>query len=510
MHALDSRPLSYFRRLFGLAASTGLALGALLLLSASVQAAGRAVAGRAPDNLPSAAVITVTSLLDAPDDNVTNTVCHETLDGQCSLRAAVQTLDHHNGGVIVLKAGKYNLTDDADGDLQFQKDTQIVANDPSAYVIQGGPGWTHRILRVQDGAQVEISDLTISGGVVPSGNGGGIDVVSGTLTLTNVAVLDNQAGNGAGIYDSGRLNLWADIIEVNHALTDGAGVYVAAGGSLTMSNSYLLVNSAADTGGGLYDEGDARIFTSTVMQNLAQNSGGGAAVEHKGGLTIRASTLNANVASAHDGGGVYVVDLGSVADVVNSTVSSNFAFVHGAGIDERNGGTTFLSSVTVVSNTAAGKGGGLSLFEPTAGQQPSGEEFRLRNSLVAFNLDSGAAPDCDGFFDSQGYNLVLNPLGCHLLVVTTGNITGQDPKLLPFGYHGGVTALWALAGGSPAIDAGNPAGCQDNSGQLLVTDQRGDGYPRSVDGNGDGTARCDIGAYEDVLNYSDWLPLTGR
>ena len=36
--------------------------------------------------------------------------------------------------------------------------------------------------------------------------------------------------------------------------------------------------------------------------------------------------------------------------------------------------------------------------------------------------------------------------------------------------------------------------CRDNAGTLLPTDQRG--FARPADGNNDGTARCDIGAYE--------------
>ena len=66
----------------------------------------------------------------------------------------------------------------------------------------------------------------------------------------------------------------------------------------------------------------------------------------------------------------------------------------------------------------------------------------------------------------------------------------------PLKNNGGPTQTHALVAGSPAIDAGNPGGCQDNSGALLQTDQRG--FPRDVDGNGDGTARCDIGAVEGV------------
>ena len=36
--------------------------------------------------------------------------------------------------------------------------------------------------------------------------------------------------------------------------------------------------------------------------------------------------------------------------------------------------------------------------------------------------------------------------------------------------------------------------CTDANGNPLLTDQRG--KPRAIDGNGDGTARCDIGAFE--------------
>jgi hypothetical protein len=43
--------------------------------------------------------------------------------------------------------------------------------------------------------------------------------------------------------------------------------------------------------------------------------------------------------------------------------------------------------------------------------------------------------------------------------------------------------------GSPAIDHGD-------SSLLLATDQRGFGFPRKKDGNGDGRAVVDVGAFE--------------
>lgn len=64
----------------------------------------------------------------------------------------------------------------------------------------------------------------------------------------------------------------------------------------------------------------------------------------------------------------------------------------------------------------------------------------------------------------------------------------------PLTDNGGPTQTMGLMGGSPAIDAGNPAGCDDGSGGLLSVDQRA--YAREVDGDGNLTAIADIGAFE--------------
>jgi hypothetical protein len=87
---------------------------------------------------------------------------------------------------------------------------------------------------------------------------------------------------------------------------------------------------------------------------------------------------------------------------------------------------------------------------------------------------------------SQGYNLESTAT-CGL--TGQGDLSGVDPILGPLAANGGATHTHSLPPGSPAIDAGSPGG-----GGCEGVDQRN--TPRPTDGNGDGTARCDIGAFE--------------
>ncbi|MCA9100001.1 MAG: hypothetical protein KDA63_02560, partial [Planctomycetales bacterium] len=96
-----------------------------------------------------------------------------------------------------------------------------------------------------------------------------------------------------------------------------------------------------------------------------------------------------------------------------------------------------------------------------------------------------------------------NPLsGAHNLIEDgsgglNDTITG-DPLLGPLADNGGPTMTHALLPGSPAIDAGDPAFAAPP-----YLDQRG--YYRVVDGDGDMTARIDMGAFE----YASVPPLAG-
>ena len=106
----------------------------------------------------------------------------------------------------------------------------------------------------------------------------------------------------------------------------------------------------------------------------------------------------------------------------------------------------------------------------------------LTNTIVANSISGG---DCYGSITDGGHNLDSD--GTCGLDPAKGSLPNTDPMLGPLQDNGGPTWTHALQPGSPAIDAG------DNS-QCPSTDQRG--FYRHIDGDGDGTAICDMGAYE--------------
>ncbi len=291
-----------------------------------------------------------------------------------------------------------------------------------------------------------------------------------------MSVIDGQ-GARRGITTEAAVTLEKFTIQNGYASMRGGGIHNTGIG--TSLKACLIQNNVSDwMGGGIFNSGSMTVNDTVIRGNAAGNpeasgGGGGGGIENDGTLTLNNSSVSGNTIR----GGFVASGIHDNASLTlnNSTVSANagaeeaiYSFV----------GTLELNSSTVANN----RGKGIVNINGTV---------RLRNTLVANNsLDLINDPNYpSGTVTSLGYNLIGTSQN---FTPGSSDLTGIDPQLDPVQDNGGSTLTQALQQGSPAINAGDPAGCQGSAG-LLTTDQRG--FPRAD--------RCDIGAYEvQALDFS--------
>lgn len=455
-----------------------------------------------PLALPVTATYTVDDTSDLVDAAPGNGVCR-TVANTCTLRAAVMEANATGGAqAIVLPAGVFLFTrpetgglNASDGDLDIQQDLVITGASQAGTIVDAAG--LDRIFDVQSGVTMELSLATLRNGNAGANSGGAIRS-SGTLTLDHVTLTGNQVStaDGGAIRSSGTLSVRRSAFGTNSTVTgDGGGADVS--GTATFEDCSFAGNHVTTgDGGAIRSSGALAIRRCTFSDNRVVNGSGGA-LDAAGTSAIEDTSFVGNHVPGGSGGAIHLSG-SSLHNIVRSAIYGNSAQVRGGGIEAS--APLSLTNTTISGNSAGGDGGGVFTWDPSTlvnvtivnnvaasggGINSSFDPATLRNTIVA-NNQAPDGPNCDGGDIVSAGGNIDSGASCGFGASDRSNM---NPNLAGLALNGGFTPTHALLPGSPAIDGGVNAGCPGD-------DQRG--YLRPRDGNGDGNAGCDSGAFEAV------------
>jgi alpha-tubulin suppressor-like RCC1 family protein len=359
------------------------------------------------------------------------------------------------------------------------------------------------------------------------------DGATGTATITAAAAFDGGAAPAClvSVSDAGKPPVWLRDV----TLTPGAGSMLT-GACVTRGSVGLrrVRVTGFDTGGvvatclpasGCDHEADSeaattlRVFSSLIDGNHSASKGAGIASEGSGTAVVIAHSAIVDNASDNDGGGVYLGGGWGTDIIQSSTISGNTSNGVGGGVLVRfaEGTWTYLNLLnsTIANNTSTGTGGGIEFEQAHVGMQ----DVSVYSSIVAGNFStstlewninaSWSMPAAPG--EQQG---VFNCVQASLIYVAPGFPQPTDsggcvfnvrnPFLGPLQPLGGEAnlPLHPLLAGGPTIDKAVNDTTPDEQRDPWISDFD-PGTPvdwtmfdRVVDGDGDGTAVRDLGAYE--------------
>ena len=184
-------------------------------------------------------------------------------DGQTSLREAINYANDKAGADTITFAGNVR------GTLTLQAHLPAISDDltiqgPGAPLLAIDGGGKVTLLQINSGANVQINDLTLSGGRY-----------------------DKDAGPEGGVLNRGTLTLRQLILTGNVGIEGGAVTNVD--GSVTVVGCQISGNTAANGGGGLLNNnGTMTVINSTISNNVA--AGGVANASGGGGISTFGSS----------------------------------------------------------------------------------------------------------------------------------------------------------------------------------------------------------------------------
>lgn len=382
---------------------------------------------------------------------------------------------------------------------------------------------------------------TIQGAINAALNGDTIQVAAGTyvenlnflgkaIRVTSdegaeVTVIDgNQAGSVASFVSGEGPQSVLSGFTLQHGKAAaspglrGGGIRIE-NSSPTITGNIITNNVAGDGGGGISSSFGSPLIQGNLITNNGQIpgwsggvGGGGVSIGGASAVQLLNNVISGNSWSSSSGGGVTLFAAGTPL-LKNNFITNNTAFSQGGGVWIVNRSDASIVQNIIVGNSA-GSGGGVYWLVPSGGRGP----YLINNTISGNNSGQGSAVFADGF-DSQVQlinNILVsvnaqNTVACGTFdasvpifrfndVVSAAGLPYAGTCMNQTGSNGNISAdpsfrdpssgNYRLQADSPAIDSGTSDGAPPSDL---------DEAPRPVDGNGDGIAKFDMGAYEAPL-----------
>ena len=316
--------------------------------------------------------------------------------------------------------------------ITLKEGVQALGAGAGASLIDGGGAGTV----VTGSNNNKIEGFTIRGGAGTWGGGIGLENCS-SVVIANNEIIDNtaQAGGGIHLWNCSDATIEENRVAGNSA-SYGAGIYVQ-GGSVLIARNWIEENISYGPGGGIQLENTQP--TTTIRENhLSGNrasDGGGLAITGSGSPSV-SNNLITNNFSNNGGGGIYIHSSYSAPLIINNTIVGNSKTYGAGGVHH-----TFSSEPPIVISNNI-------LWDN------DGEDLRGCTAIYS-DIQNGDTGE--------------------------GNISADPMFVNP------SNGVYRLQPASPCIDAGTNLGAPN-------IDIRGNSRP--VDGDKNGAAVTDMGAYE--------------
>jgi predicted outer membrane repeat protein len=279
--------------------------------------------------------------------------------------------------------------------------------------------------------------------------------------ILNSVFLDNYAdyqGGAIGNFNGAVVDIFNCYFSENEAQSfNGGGAIYNSRSNITVNFSDFVLNSTGYGGGAINNSDSLAVITNSSFFNNQANYLGGAIWNWQNQTADPPKIINCVFSdNSTDGDGGAIYNSWSAPNVTNCTFASNSAVTSGGAIF--NGGKTYLNQSSKITNCI--------LWNDSAGTYP---EIGNSNSTPAVTY-------CDiqgGYPGTGNKNIAPN--------------MDSDFRLLV---------------GSPCIDAGN-----NSAPDILSIDK--DGKNRIIDGDNNGVARVDMGAYEHGSKYAADFDMDG-